>query len=243
MTRRILVGVVGLALLIGCGQVLAKEKGPGPAGRKQKQRQAAKQRARAQRLHHQQSPEKQQARAQKLRQQQRSAAGSWKPRAAGGQMMRPGRRLQQHFNEWFEAVLQAHRDNDQEKMGQLLRRMNQVRKQMHKPREAMQQRLSGLRRGGAMDRGGPGFGLQQRPMQDMQRWRSGLGFAPQAPQMWRRQMRRMPMMRPGGTGWRPQALRMWRRQMRPCRRQGMQRGFGPAGGRMARPMQRPTYQW
>ena len=76
---------------------------------------------------------KQKGRAKKLQQQ------GMEQRYKG---LRPG---QQMFNRWFNALIKAHREDDRETMGQLLRKMNQFRQRMQKGRDALGERMRTFR--------------------------------------------------------------------------------------------------
>ena len=52
---------------------------------------------------------------------------------------------QQMFNRWFNALIKAHREDDRETMGQLLRKMNQFRQRMQKGRDALGERMRTFR--------------------------------------------------------------------------------------------------
>jgi hypothetical protein len=53
----------------------------------------------------------------------------------------------QMFGEWLDALAKAHQENDMEKMGELIKKMQQARQEMQKAREAVGPRHRGFREG------------------------------------------------------------------------------------------------
>jgi hypothetical protein len=53
----------------------------------------------------------------------------------------------QMFGKWLDALAKAHQENDMEKMGKLIKKMQQARQEMQKARQAVGQRHRGFRKG------------------------------------------------------------------------------------------------
>lgn len=136
MSKKVILGIVAVVLLLGAENLLAKEKADKPKAR-QKQ-------------------------AQKLQQKKK------------GLHQKQARPIQKRFDSWFGQLTKAYRQNDREKMGQLLKKMHQFRERQTKAKDAVGERRQDFR-GGAMagkgrpsrfhdGPGGHGQGLQRRGM-------------------------------------------------------------------------------
>jgi len=82
------------------------------------------------------------AKAEKARAEKAKAAAAARKRMeqvrAKGQQLRPGANLpaQQMFGKWLDALTNAYRENDRKKMGQLIRKMHQLRQRVRQARAA-----------------------------------------------------------------------------------------------------------
>ena len=179
MLKKIILGVMVAALLIGSESLLARGKNI-EAGAKQKQMKKPK--------------------------------GQFKQKQQGLRSARkqPG---QQEFNRYFNALAKAYRENDREKMGQMLRKMNQFRQNQQKAKVVPGKRGRDLPKRRVPDKGRPG-----RFRGDLGKRRSGFGHRGIGRQG--RGLRRRGMGR-GGPGFGHRGMRGWS--------QG--RGFGHRGMR------------
>lgn len=120
------------------------------------------------------------------------------------QGFRPGqnRRIQERFDKWFNELVKAHRQNDREGMGRLLRKMHQTRQEPQEARDTIGHRRrdfrnipgAGRRRaqwfGGELGRRGQGFrgrgmGRGGRVFQHRGMGRYNRGFRRRGMNVWR----------------------------------------------------------
>lgn len=186
MLKKIILGVMVAALLIGSEGLLARGKNV-EAGTKQKQMKKPK---------------------GQVKQKQQGLRSARK---------QPG---QQEFNRCFNALAKAYRENDREKMGQMLRKMNQFRQKQQKAKVVPGKRGRDLPKRRVPDKGRPG-----RFRGDLGKRRSGFGHRGIGRQD--RGLRRRGMGG-GDPGFGHRGMRGWS-QGRGLRRRGMDRG-GPGFG-------------
>jgi len=152
MLKKIMLGIVVLALLAGVENLLAQEKEGKPKA-KQKQKQAQK--GKAKRLHKQKAgkeaaPKRVKALQHKRRQMVAKEAEAKKAKAAAARKrmekdvrgkpqqfrLRQDRPMQEGSGRLLDELTKAYRENDREKMGQLIRKMHQLRQKVRKARSA-----------------------------------------------------------------------------------------------------------
>ena len=203
MLKKAMLGIVALILLVGAENLLAKEKeeqGKPKAKQKQKQVQQDRKkqknkakRPRKQKAGKQTAPKREKASQKKRRQKPAKEAEAKKAKAAAArrpmqsvrrkvQQLRPGANLpaQQMFSTWLDELTNAYRENDREKMGQLIRKMRQMRQRVRKAMGAPGEAVRDFRgRPGAAPlegMGGRGRGFQGRGMGGRGRGFQGRGM-------------------------------------------------------------------
>ena len=146
MLKKVMLGIVAVIVLVGAENLIAQER---------------------------EVDERAEKRA--LRRAERAEREAGHKRMEGVQQKRQGfRPVQERFDRWFDKLTKAYRQNDREKMGQLLRKMHQFREGQTKAKDAVgerrqdfcggaraRKREAGQFRGGL---GGRGQGLQGRGM-------------------------------------------------------------------------------
>lgn len=174
MLKKTMLGIAALILLVGAENLLAVEKKDKPKA-KQKQEQVQKgQKKQASKA----KTEAKKARAKKAK----AAAAARKrmeTRRGKPQQLRPGQvqPMQEGSGRLLDELTKAYRENDREKMGQLLRKMHQTRKRL-------QQKNAVAAKGERGFRGRPGPGMQpskgvgrpRPPMSGRGMGRRGQGF-------------------------------------------------------------------
>lgn len=173
MLKKIILGIVALLLLVGAENLLAMEKKDKPKA-KQKQEQVQKGQKK--------QTSKAKTEAKKARAKKAKAAAARKhmeARRGKPQQLRPGqvRPMQEGSGRLLDELTKAYRENDREKMGQLLRKMHQTRKRL-------QQKNAVATKGERGFRGRPGPGMQpskgvgrpRPPMSGRGMGRRGQGF-------------------------------------------------------------------
>ncbi len=136
MLKKIILGIVALLLLVGAENLLATEKKDKPkAKQKQEQVQKGQKKQTSKAKTEAKKARAKKAKATAVRKRMKAMPG--KP-----QQLRPGqvRPMQEGAGRLLDELTKAYRDNDREKMGQLIRKMHQlrqrVRKAMNAPGEA-----------------------------------------------------------------------------------------------------------
>ena len=165
MLKKIMLGIVAAVLLLGVVNLLAKEK-TGKPKTKQKQAQKLQQ---EEKWHAKQQLQKQ--KAAKKAAQKAMEGKQQKQKSLRHKQARP---IQKRFDKWFRKLTKAYRQNDREKMGQLLRNMHQFREGQTRAKDAVgeyRQDFRGRDEAGkgrhGQFHGGPcrhGQGLQRRGM-------------------------------------------------------------------------------
>ncbi len=157
MLKKIVLSIVAMALLLGIESLIAQE-------RKGKPEEKQKQKAQAKQLHEQQLCKK------AGRKREEGEIIEQRPPVFGPMQNWPI--IRERFNIWFNKLTKAYHENDREKIGQLLRRMQQFRQRLRKGRGALgEHRRDFLIRPG-IGRGQAGTG-RGRPWQfrgDLGRW-------------------------------------------------------------------------
>ena len=146
MLKKVMLGIVAVIVLVGAENLIAQER---------------------------EVDERAEKRA--LRRAERAEREAGHKRMEGVQQKRQGfRPVQERFDRWFDKLTKAYRQNDREKMGQLLRKMHQFREGQTKAKDAVGERRQDFC-GGARARkreagqfcgglGGRGQGIQGRGM-------------------------------------------------------------------------------
>ena len=143
MSKKVILGIVAAVLLLGAENLLAKGKADKPkAKQKQSQKLQQKKKAQAKQLQKQKAAKKASQKAMKGTQQ--------KQRSLRQKQAQP---MQRRFDSWFGQLTRAHRQNDREKMGQLLRKMHQFRQRQTKARDAVGERRQDFRSRGRAGKG------------------------------------------------------------------------------------------
>ena len=120
MLKKIMLGIVVLALLAGAENLLAMEKEDNP-----KEKRMLMQKARRKAAEHAEVVEREVGRHRKgMRQEDQ------------GLQPRQNRPAQQMAGRWLDELTKAYRENDREKMGQLIRKMHQLRQRVRQGRAA-----------------------------------------------------------------------------------------------------------
>ncbi len=133
MLKKTMLGIVALILLIGAENLLATEKKNKPKA-KQKQGQVQKGRKK--------QNNKAKTKAKKAGAEKAKAAATARKRReqarSKSQQSRPGANLpsQQMYGRWLDELTKAYQENDKEKMGQLIRKMRQMRQRVRNARGA-----------------------------------------------------------------------------------------------------------
>jgi len=118
MSKKVILGIVAAVLLLGAENLLAKEKADKPkANQKQTQKLKQEKKAQAKQFQRQKAAKKPGQKAMKGTQQKQK-----------GLRQEQARPTQRRFDKWFSRLTKAYRENDGEKMGQLLGKMHQFRK-------------------------------------------------------------------------------------------------------------------
>jgi len=153
MLKKIALAIVAMALLLGTENLIAQEREGKP---KEKQKCMQKQKTQAKQFHKQQPGKK--------------AGRKWveggivEQRGPGFGQMHNRPMMGKRFDKWFNQLTKAYHENDREKMGQLLRKMRQLRQRRREERDT----LGGHRRdflsrpGIGRGRGGIGRGRPRR---------------------------------------------------------------------------------
>ena len=174
MLKKIILGIVALLLLVGAENLLAMEKKDKPKA-KQKQEQVQKGRKK------QTSKAKTEAKKARAKKAKAAAVARKRMEAMRGkpQQLRPGqvRPMQEGSGRLLGELTKAYRENDREKMGQLLRKMHQIRKRLQQKNDVTAKGERGFR-----GRPGPGMqppkgvGRPRPPMSGRGMGRRGQGF-------------------------------------------------------------------
>ena len=177
MLKKIALAIVAMALLLGTENLIAHE---GKGKPKEKQKHMQKQKAQAKQFHKQQPGKKagRKCTEGEIFEQQGPVFGQMHNRPMMGK----------RFDKWFNQLTKAYHENDREKMGQLLRKMRQLRQRRRAERDALgeHRRYFPSEPGFGRGRGGIGRGRPWRfrgdlgrcgrdfPHRGMMRW--GRGF-------------------------------------------------------------------
>lgn len=133
MLKKIILGIVALLLLVGAENLLATEKKDKPKA-KQKQEQVQKGQKK------QTSKAKTEAKKARAKKAKAAAVARKRMEARRGkpQQFRPSqvRPMQEGSGRLLDELTKAYRENDREKMGQLIRKMHQFRQKVRKARSA-----------------------------------------------------------------------------------------------------------
>ena len=176
MLKKVMLSIVAMALLAGAENLPAKERVDRPG---------AEQKCRPRQMHQQMAGIEAVRKCPEGLQQRRK-----------GMHRRQNRPAQQAFDQRFNALIKAYRENDREKMGRILGKMNQVRQSRHKGRDVFgghQRDLLGRHRAGQWPgrfrgrSGRPGEGFKGRGMnrrgqgfrgRGIGKWQCGIGGGP-----------------------------------------------------------------
>ena len=140
------------------------------------------------------------------------------------------RPVQQMFDRWFNELTKAYQENDRQKMGQLIRKMHQLRQRQRKARPALGERVRDFRVRPGAEKGHPDTDKRRRPgvrKEDSGQIRGGpqgYGFQPRGMD---RPDRRKPPEGRGGWGRGFQGRGMG--GCCPCCPGAGMRGWGPRG--------------
>lgn len=128
MSKKILLGIVVVILLVGADNLLAMEKEDRP---KEKQMQKTRRQAAE--------------RAERSEREVGRRREGIRQRDQGLQQFRQNQPVQQMAGRWLDELTKAYQENDREKMGQLIRKMHQLRQRVRQGRAAAAERVRALR--------------------------------------------------------------------------------------------------
>jgi len=124
LKKKIVLTIVAMVILLGTENLIAQEREGKP---KEKQKHMQKQKAQAKQFHKQQPG--------------RKAGRKWvegriiEQRGPGAGQMYNRPMMGKRFDKWFNQLTKAYHENDREKMGQLLRKMRQLRQRRREGRD------------------------------------------------------------------------------------------------------------
>ena len=145
MSKKIMLGIVAVILLVGAEHLIAQE-------RKGRPKAEPKQKGQVEQLRRQRAGEEAgRGRVEGMQQRRRlravREAEPERVKALQQKAQRPGqdRPMQEGSGRLLDELTKAYRENDREKMGQLIRKMNQLRQKMQKARAALGERMRDFR--------------------------------------------------------------------------------------------------
>ena len=121
MLKKTMLGIVAVILLVGADNLLAMEKEDSP-----KEKQMLMQKTRRQAAE----------RAERAEREVGRRRGGMRQRDQGLQQPRQNQPAQQMASKWLDELTKAYKENDREKIGQLIRKMHQLRQRVRQGRAA-----------------------------------------------------------------------------------------------------------